>query len=109
MNDRATIEPEVITAGQGDKGLSIPGKVLPSVLHILPIAHRPFLPVQALPVQMDEDRWLKTVEEIGDEPHHMAGLVMVDTPDPAHAGPEDFVEIGSVVHMHHPMKENCMI
>jgi ATP-dependent Lon protease len=65
--------------------------------------------VQALPVQMDEDRWLETVEQIGEESHHMVGLVMVDNPDPNLAGPEDFVEIGSVARMHHPMKEDGMI
>jgi ATP-dependent Lon protease len=109
LTDKEPIEPEVITAGQDDKSLSIPGKVLPGVLHILPISHRPFLPVQALPVQMDEDRWLETVEKIGEESHHMVGLVMVDTPEPSDAGPEDFVEIGSVVRMHHPMKDQGMI
>ena len=109
MNNEAVIEPEIITGEPNDKSLAIPGRVLPPVLHILPVAHRPFLPVQALPVQMDEDRWLDTVEQIGEESHHMVGLVMVDTPDPVNAGPEDFVEIGSVVRMHHPMRENGAI
>lgn len=111
MDDQPVVEPEVIPAGQSGKGseLSLPGDVLPTILHILPIAHQPFLPVQALPVQMSQDHWLDTVEEIGEEAHHLVGLVMVETADQDTAGPEDFVEIGSVVRMHHPMKEDGTI
>gem|GEM_PF-2135647 len=111
VDDQPAVEPEVIPADQTGKGseLSLPGSVLPTTLHILPIAHHPFLPVQALPVQMSEDHWLATVEEIGEEAHHMVGLVMVETADQNKAGPEDFVEIGSVVRMHHPMKEDGTI
>jgi ATP-dependent Lon protease len=111
VDDQPVAEPEVIPAGQSGKGseLSLPGSVLPTTLHILPIAHHPFLPVQALPVQMSEDHWLGTVEEIGEEAHHMVGLVMVETSDHNTASPEDFVEIGSVVRMHHPMRENGTI
>ena len=111
MNDETVVEPEVITADQTGTGseLSIPGRVLPTTLYILPIAHRPFLPVQALPVQMDEERWLPTVEAIGEESQRMVGLVMVENDDPNSAGAEDFVEIGSVARMHHPMKEDGTI
>jgi len=111
VDDQSVVEPEVIPADKPGKGseLSIPGRVLPTTLHILPIAHRPFLPVQALPVQMEEDRWLKTIEEIGEASHHMVGLLMVEGPDPDTATPEDFVEIGSAVRMHHPMREDGTI
>jgi ATP-dependent Lon protease len=89
--------------------LSIPGQVLPTTLHILPITERPFLPVQALPIQMEESRWIETVENIGESAHHMVGLVMVDSDDPDTATPEDFVEMGSVVRMHHPARDSGRI
>jgi len=111
VDEQSVVEPEVIPADKSSKGseLSLPGKVLPTRLHILPISQRPFLPVQALPVQMEEDRWFETIEEIGRESHHMVGLVMIESQDPNIATPEDFVDVGSVVRMHHPMREEGTI
>ncbi len=103
---------EVISAGQGDAAgsdLSIPGQVLPATIHILPVADRPFLPVQALPIQMNEEYWLETVKEIGEVAHHMVGLVMVDTDAIDTATFEDFIEMGSIARMHHPLKEDGKI
>ena len=109
MDDQPVVEPEVIPAAHAGSELSIPSKILPPTLYVLPLAHQPFLPVQALPIQMPERQWLSTIEEIGNEAHHMVGLVMVEASDPNTAGPEDFVEVGSVVRMHHPMKEGDTI
>ncbi|MCW8964213.1 MAG: endopeptidase La [Gammaproteobacteria bacterium] len=111
VDEQSVVEPEVIPADKSSKGseLSLPGEVLPTRLHILPISQRPFLPVQALPVQMEEDRWFETIEEIGQESHHMVGLVMVESTDPNIASPDDFVDVGSVVRMHHPMREEGTI
>ena len=102
---------EVIFAGQGAAGsdLSIPGQVLPATIHILPVADRPFLPVQALPIQMNEEYWLETVKEIGEVAHHMVGLVMADTDAIDTATFEDFIEMGSIARMHHPLKEGGKI
>ncbi len=89
--------------------LSIPGQVLPTTIHILPVADRPFLPVQALPIQMNEEHWLETVTKIGEAAHHMVGLVMVDIEGIDTTTFEDFIEMGSIVRMHHPLKEDGKI
>ncbi|TNF99245.1 MAG: endopeptidase La [Gammaproteobacteria bacterium] len=111
MDQKSDQEQEVVDEkGEVESSeLSIPGQVLPTTLHILPIPDRPFLPVQALPIQMDESRWIETVENIGESAHHMVGLVMVDSENPDTATTEDFVEMGSVVRMHHPARDDGRI
>ncbi len=110
MSDPTIEEPEVLPAeGSTGSDLTIPGQVMPTTIHILPVNHRPFLPVQALPIQMKESRWNETVQQIGDEAHHMVGLVLVDNDDIDQTRVKDFAEMGSVVRMHHPVHEEGQI
>ncbi len=84
--------------------LALPGDLLPNALHVLPIFERPFFPAQAMPMVLDEDAWLRTVEEVGETAHHKLGLVLVRS-DPKHVpAPDDFCTVGCVVRMHHPMR-----
>lgn len=107
MNDEMIEEPEVLPAqGSAGSDLTIPGQVLPTTIHILPISHRPFLPVQALPIQMDESPWFETMVQIGSEAHHMVGLVMVENDNINETRIDDFVEMGSIVRVHHPLRED---
>lgn len=80
MSDNDPIEAKAIEehdAVEGKSELAVPSNVLPTTLHLLPLFDRPFFPAQSFPIIMDEVPWLKSIEEIGEIPHHMAGLVLV--------------------------------
>ncbi|MBT5231846.1 MAG: AAA family ATPase, partial [Methylococcales bacterium] len=61
------------------KDLALNGDILPSTLVILPVFERPFLPAQNLPIFVDEQPWFETLNLIGDNPQHIAGLVLINT------------------------------
>ena len=82
--------------------LVVPSEVLPGALHLIPLAGRPFFPAQVMPVVVSADRWLETVQKIGETAHHMAGLCLVSSDDSDNAVPDDFFTTGTVVRMHHP-------
>ena len=107
MSNKDPIEAEFIdeheTPAQESK-LAVPGSVLPTTLHLLPLFDRPFFPAQAFPLIMDEGPWLESIEKIGETSHHMAGLVMVKGDHLAELGPDDFHSIGSVVRLHNPTR-----
>jgi len=79
--------------------------VLPNTLHILPIFERPFFPAQALPMMMEADPWLSTVEAVGETAHHKVGMVLVRSEPQQMPTPDDFHPVGCVVRMLHPMRE----
>jgi len=78
------------------------GDVLPTVLHIIPVWERPFFPGQGMPVLLDAERWLTTVEAIGETGHHMAGLVLARGEPDDPFSPETAYEVGCVVRVHEP-------
>lgn len=110
MSDSTTEASEVLPPEDSTgSDLTLTGQILPTTIYILPVNHRPFLPVQALPVQMNAERWLATVRKIGEEAQHMVGLVMVQNDNIDQTRVEDFVEMGSIVRMHHPVREEGQI
>ena len=83
--------------------------VLPTTLHLLPLTERPFFPAQGVPILMNDTPWIETVEAIGETPHHLVGLVLADAAEADHAKPIDFHGIGTVVRMHHPVRNSGKI
>ena len=75
-------------------------KTFPNVLHILPIANRPFFPHQVIPLILDVEPWLETVNEISESSHKMFGLVAIKTDDMNNATSEDFHEMGTICRIH---------
>ncbi len=103
----AEVEPldaELIQSDTQETELAIPGAVLPTTLHLLPVFERPFFPAQAAPIIMDETPWLKTVEAIGETEQHMAGLVLVRHERRDELKTDDFYQVGSVVRLHQPTR-----
>ncbi len=86
-----------------DSALSTGGDYLPTELILLPLSERPFFPPQTLPVLMHEEVWRDTLEMIGSTENRVAGLVLVRNQNPDQAVVGDFVEIGTVVRVHHPV------
>ncbi len=75
-------------------------KIFPKVLHILPIANRPFFPHQVIPLILDAEPWLETVNEISESSHKMFGLIAIKTDDMNNATSEDFHEMGTICRIH---------
>ena len=112
MNDEQEHQDYVnMESDSGDNGgesarsnaeLVVPSEVLPGALHLIPLAGRPFFPAQVMPVVVSAERWLETVQKIGETAHHMAGLCLVSSDDSENAAPDDFFTTGTAVRMHHP-------
>ena len=75
--------------------------ILPGTLYLLPLSERPFFPAQALPLLLNEDPWLPTVEAAVQLEQRVIGLILVK-PDSAEKAesPADFYEVGTVARMH---------
>ena len=78
--------------------------VLPGVIHVLPLANRPFFPGQAMPLVVESDPWLSTLEAVGNSQHKVLGLVLVKTPAAEEAGPDDFYSMGTACRVHQIQK-----
>jgi len=72
----------------------------PQALHILPLTNRPFFPHQVIPLILDANPWLETVNEISESSHKMFGLVAVETEDMNEAQSENFYEMGTICKIH---------
>ncbi|HEY5791024.1 MAG TPA: endopeptidase La [Gammaproteobacteria bacterium] len=116
MQQRDTSEPEVLV--EDDAQASRPGsggeitlanQVLPTTLHLLPLSERPFFPAQTLPLLMNEEAWLETVQKVGDAPQHAVGLLLTRAEDAETSRPVDFSPVGTVVRMHQPMRASGKI
>ena len=104
MADAEPLDAEFIQSDTQETELAIPGAVLPTTLHLLPVFERPFFPAQAAPIIMDESPWLNTVEAIGETEHHMAGLVLVRSERRDELKTGDFYPVGSIVRLHQPTR-----
>ncbi len=104
MSDSQPLEGEVLSSKDGDSGHAVPAKILPSTLYLLPLTEKPFFPAQTLPLLMNEKPWLETIKKIGETPDKMVGLILIKPDISDDAKPEDFFGVGTMVHMHHPVR-----
>jgi ATP-dependent Lon protease len=112
MKDTDAIEPEVLHDDESPprRGeIAIANEILPTTLHLLPLSERPFFPAQALPLLMNEEPWLETVEKVGDAAQHAVGLLLTRAEDAERSSPGDFHAVGTVVRMHQPMRASGKI
>ncbi|MHB8416044.1 MAG: endopeptidase La [Acidiferrobacteraceae bacterium] len=94
-------EQEQAAVQNPDNGpLARPDDVLPTVLQILPLENRPFFPAQAIPLVVDREPWLRTVELAMESPQKIIGLVLVRGDDPLLATPEHFYTMGTACRIH---------
>jgi ATP-dependent Lon protease len=107
-NDTPPLEGEVVNPAPDAQKL-LPAERWPTELLLLPLSEKPFFPAQTLPLIMNESAWLPTVEAIGETPHRMVGLVLVKPEDSDNATREDFRAIGTLVRMHHPVRNEGKI
>ncbi|MEE4376575.1 MAG: endopeptidase La [Candidatus Competibacteraceae bacterium] len=110
-NETAEAEAEIVQDAEVEskQDIAVATDMLPTTLHLLPLSERPFFPAQALPIVLNEDPWLPTVEAVAREDHHTVGLIMVKPDDPEQATTEDFYPVGTVVRIHHLARQNGRI
>ena len=73
---------------------------LPRTLYLLPIKDRPFFPGQTLPVVLNKDAWLETLEAVAEAKQNVIGVVFTTAEDNQRARPEELARIGTVVRIH---------
>jgi ATP-dependent Lon protease len=74
--------------------------ILPGVIHLLPVAARPFFPGQAVPLLMNGAHWSETVRAVGSTDNKIMGVVLVKSETAEQAGREDFHAVGTACRVH---------
>ncbi len=95
-NGRPSVDVEVIE----ERPLARTKDLLPSVIHLLPVAVRPFFPGQVVPLLMDGDHWSGTLQAVEEAPQSLLGIVWADATTAEQAVPADFKRVGSVGRVH---------
>ena len=75
-------------------------EILPGLIHLLPVAARPFFPGQAVPLLMNAEHWGPTLKAVGETEHKVLGVVLVDSETAELAAPGDFHEVGTACRVH---------
>jgi len=75
-------------------------QVLPGLIHLLPVAARPFFPGQAVPLLMSARHWAKTLKTVGKTEHKVLGVVLVRNETAEEAVAEDFHPVGTACRVH---------
>ena len=95
-----TEQPEDQGPDQDEVKLARARDVLPSLIHLLPVASRPFFPGQAVPLLMDAKHWVPTIKAVGDTEHKILGVVLVDSDTSEQAHSTDFKTVGTACRVH---------
>jgi len=111
-SDQKPIEGEIVEADENlpfSSELALPAQLLPTTLYLLPLIERPFFPAQTLPLLMNIEPWMETVQKIGETEQKMVGLVLVRPSSSDDVKPQDFYTMGTLVHMLHPVRSDGKI
>ena len=106
MTEKDAIEAEVVLDHESDdddqsaREIAVATDILPSTLYVLPLSERPFFPAQALPILLNEDPWLPTVEAAADTDQQTVGLILVQPDTPENVTTDEFFQVGTIVRMH---------
>ncbi|MEN8180613.1 MAG: endopeptidase La [Pseudomonadota bacterium] len=83
-----------------DNTLARTSDVMPGVIHLLPVAARPFFPGQAVPLLMETEHWSSTMEAATSSNQHLIGIILSTAETAETTGPADFKSIGTVARIH---------
>jgi ATP-dependent Lon protease len=98
MNEQLDENVTVETPTEG--ALTRANAVLPGLIHLLPVASRPFFPGQAVPLVMDAKHWAPTLKAVGETEHKILGVVLVDSETAEEAEPAAFAHVGTACRVH---------
>jgi len=103
-------EPEAETEKQPKEGeLARAADVLPGLIHLLPVAARPFFPGQAVPLLMSAKHWAPTLKAVGETDHKILGVVLVRSETAEQATPADFHSVGTACRVHRVHEQEGML
>ncbi len=74
--------------------------VLPGIIHLLPVAARPFFPGQAVPLLMSAKHWAKTIRAVVESDNKILGVVLVTGDTAEESQPEHFFSVGTACRVH---------
>jgi ATP-dependent Lon protease len=74
--------------------------ILPITIYLLPLSERPFFPAQALPLLLNEEPWLPTIEAAAACEQRVIGLALVKLDSAENVSPDDFYDVGTAARMH---------
>ena len=104
MTDHETIEAEVVREDNDAEASTnhiVPAvDILPNTLYLLPLSERPFFPAQALPLLLNEEPWLPTIEAAASCDQRIIGLILVKPDSAENVHPDDFHSVGTAARMH---------
>jgi ATP-dependent Lon protease len=80
--------------------LARPGEVMPGIIHLLPVTSRPFFPGQAVPLLMDAEHWLPTLQAVESSGNGLLGIVLSRAASAEESSAGDMHEIGVVGRVH---------
>ena len=83
----------------------LPSEALPSHIHVLPQQHRPFFPGQAIPLVMNANVWLPTLQAIQERQQEVVGLIATRRDSSGVPGPADLHTMGTVCRIHRIHRE----
>jgi ATP-dependent Lon protease len=90
-------------------GLARANEVLPGLIHLLPVAARPFFPGQAVPLLMRAKHWASTLNAVGETEHKVLGVVLVRSETAEEAVPGDFYPVGTACRIHRVHEQDGML
>jgi ATP-dependent Lon protease len=90
----------VVEVVSDERPLARPTEVRPGLVHILPVAARPFFPGQVVPLLMDAKHWRETLQAVGKTAHHLIGIVLTRGEVAEKALPDDFRRVGTLARVH---------
>lgn len=105
-DNKKTTLPALDPSIKGHNEVIIEGDTVSNIIHILPLSDRPFFPPQIAPLLLNEEPWLTTLDSIMDNRTRVVGLVLTKKDDLTDIKTSDFNEYGTLVHIHHPHREN---
>ncbi len=99
MTDETTIDEDAVEI-LSDSSLARTSDVMPGIIHLLPVAARPFFPGQAVPLLMEKDHWASTIEAASESNQSLLGIILSTAETAETTGPADFKAIGTVARIH---------
>ncbi|MBH81880.1 MAG: endopeptidase La [Gammaproteobacteria bacterium] len=97
--------PEQAPTGQ----IILPSEALPGIINVLPQPTRPFFPGQAIPLVMDAEVWLPTLEAVRQRNHDVVGLAATRQDAPERVQAADLYDMGTVCRIHRVHHEGAQL
>ncbi|HOJ28471.1 MAG TPA: endopeptidase La, partial [Spirochaetota bacterium] len=79
------------------KHLILPSEILPEIIPIIPISHRPIFPGMMVPLVLTGDTMLNTARAIAESEHKIGGVVLIQNQREGMVTSEDLYKVGVTI------------